>query len=133
MENIKRELAIWVQLITFIITWVVLILASGNPLNISLETIKLFPEVVTIDLFLYLLFITWGWRLPFLQGWFVRFPDLQGTWQGTLRTTWQHPETDKHASSIPVILVIKQSFTAIRCVMYTKESISYSTSALLSE
>lgn len=115
------------------VIWIVLILVSTRGLSISWEAVKLLPEVVTIYTILYLIFVKWGWRLSFLQGWLVPFPDLEGTWQGTLETTWQHPETGIVPPPIPVILVIRQSFETISCVMYTKESSSYSSAALLSE
>ena len=133
MKNIRQEAVTWIQLVTFIAIWIVLILVSTRQLSISWESVKLLPEVVTIYTILYLSFIKWGWRLPFLQGWLVPFPDLEGTWQGTLETTWQYPETNVIQPAIPVILVIKQSFETISCVLYTKESTSYSSAALLSE
>jgi hypothetical protein len=133
MKNIKQEVVTWIQLITFIAIWVLLILLSTRALSISWEAVKLLPEVVTIYTILYLLFVKWAWRLSFLQGWLVPFPDLEGTWQGTLQTTWQNPETAATPLPIPLILVIKQSFETISCVLYTKESSSYSTAALLSE
>ncbi|SRR5260221_417404 len=133
MKNIKQEAVIWIQLITFIAIWVLLILLSTRTLSISWEAVKLLPEVVTIYTILYLIFVKWAWRLSFLQGWLVPFPDLEGTWQGTLQSTWQNPETGSAPPPIPIILVIKQSFETISCVLYTKESSSYSTAALLSE
>jgi len=133
MKNVRREAVIWINLATVVITWVILIFLSTRELQISWEAVKLLPEVVTGYTVLYLIFVTWIWRLPILQGWLVTFPDLQGTWQGTLSTTWQHPGTDKTAPPIPIILVIKQSFDSISCVLYTQESISYSNAALLSE
>ena len=63
------------------------------------------------------------------RGWLVSFPDLRGTWQGELETTWKDPRTGKIPGPIAVILVIKQSFGAIKCAMYTRESESYSTAA----
>ena len=133
MKNIKQEAVTWIQLITFIAIWVLLILLSTRTLSISWEAVKLLPEVVTIYTILYLIFVKWAWRLSFLQGWLVPFPDLGGTWQGTLHSTWQNPETGSTPPPIPIILVIKQSFETISCVLYTKESSSYSTAALLSE
>lgn len=133
MKNIRREVVIWVNLLTIIVSWLLLIFLSTGEIKISVEAFKLLPEVVTIYTVLYLIFVTWMWRLPFLQGWLILFPDLQGTWQGTLQTTWQNPETGKVPPPIPAILVIKQSFDAISCVMYTQESISYSDAALLSQ
>lgn len=133
MKNIRREAVIWINLVTIVLSWIILIFLSTGELKITWDAVKLLPEVVTIYTILYLIFITWVWRLPFLQGWLVTFPDLQGTWQGTLQTTWQYPDTEKKPPAIPIILVIKQSFNSISCVMHTQESISYSNATLLSE
>ena len=123
----------WIQVITFAIIWVLLILISTHGLSINLEALKVLPEVVTIYTVLYLLFVKWGWRWTFLQSWLVPFPNLQGTWQGTLQSTWVHPDTGRTPPPIPFILVIKQTFSSISCVLYTEESSSYSSAALLSE
>src|SRR2546421_6394497 len=117
MRNIRREVVIWINLVTIVVTWVILIFLSTGGLKITWEAVKLLPEVVTIYTILYLIFVTWVWRLPFLQGWLVTYPDLQGTWQGTVQTTWQ-ADTDKNVPPIPVILVIKHSFNFVGCVMY---------------
>jgi len=133
MKNIKQEAVTWIQLVAIITIWVILIVLSTGGLNISWEAVKLLPEVVTLYTIVYLIFVKWGWRLPFLQGWLVPFPDLDGTWHGTLQSTWQNPDTGDIPPPISVVLVIKQSFEMISCVLYTKESSSYSTAALLSE
>src|SRR2546421_359995 len=93
MKNIKQEVATWIQLLAFIAIWITLILLSTRELSISWESVKLLPEVVTIYTALYIIFTKWGWRFPFLQGWLIPFPNLDGTWQGTLQTTWQNPGT----------------------------------------
>jgi hypothetical protein len=116
MKNIRQEAITWLQLITFVAIWIVLILISTRELSINWEVVKLLPEVVTIYTIMYLIFTKWGWRLPFLQGWLVPFPNLEGTWQGTLQTTWQNPETGTTPPPIPIVLVIKQSFETISCV-----------------
>lgn len=133
MKNIREEAAIWIQIISAIVIWIVLQLAFFQKIGIDVESLKLLPEVVTIYTIFHLLFIKVGWRLPLAQKWLVPFPDLQGTWQGTLQTTWANPETGIIPPPIPLILVIKQSFDAISCVMYTKESTSRSKAALLIE
>jgi len=89
------------------------------------DLLKLVPFVVSADLLAYFIFRTWIWRWNILQGWLVPFPDLNGTWQGWLQTTWK----DDHGNipgPIPVILTIKQSFTQISCSMRTAEMVSHS-------
>lgn len=133
MKNIKDELLIWIQLISLISIWFGLLFVSQIPIEFNREAILKLPEVVTVYLVLGFIFTKWIWRLPVLQGWLIRYPDLQGTWQGNLQTTWKNPETGKIPGPIPLILVIKQSFNSINCVMHTQESTSYSNASMLSE
>lgn len=86
---------------------------------------KILPQVATIDLMLFAAFTKWGWKFKIFQGWLVPFPDLNGTWQGSIQTTWTNPETGERPGPIPTILSIKQSFGKISCVMRTGEMTSY--------
>ena len=72
------------------------------------------------------LFVSYMWRWRVFRGWLVPFPDINGTWEGTLQTTWQDPQTGAVPAAIPVILTVKQSFTKISCVMRTAEMTSRS-------
>lgn len=133
MKNIRKELSIWVQLVTFVLIWIVILLITKTDLKINWEAIKKLPDVITVYAVLYFIFSQWLWRLPIFQGWLVPNPDLQGTWEGTLQTTWIDPKTGKIPGPIPLILVVRQSFDSINCVMYTQESSSVSNAALLIE
>jgi hypothetical protein len=128
MKNIRKDIWVWIQAVIFIGTWVAL---SG--LSVSWESLKKLPDVVALSAVFYFVFSKWLWRLPWLQGWLVPFPDLEGTWEGTLQTTWQDPKTKVVPGPIPMYLVVKQSFDSISCVMYTQESSSFSTAAGISE
>jgi len=59
----------------------------------------------------------------------VRVPDLQGTWEGELQSTWINPETKQGIPPLTMVLVIRQSFSSVSCTMFTKESESYSRAA----
>jgi hypothetical protein len=89
MKNIKEEALLWVQLGSFVAIWVAILYATGTGLTINWEAIKKLPDVITVYVVLLFVFTKWLWRLPVLQGWLVPFPDLQGTWQGELRSTWK--------------------------------------------
>lgn len=106
---------------------VLLIAASiqGFELKSFWKTLRLIPTVATADIVAYLIFTTWIWRWKFLQGWLIPFPDLNGTWQGHLETTWKD-EQGNTPGPIPTILTIKQSFTRLSCVMRTGEMVSHS-------
>jgi hypothetical protein len=127
MRNVRREAAIYVQLASLILIWAVVLFVSGVELKINWEALKKLPEVVTIYYGLQLLFTTWAWRLPVFQRWLVPLPDLQGTWVGTLQSTWK--ETGQFKPPVPIIIVVRQSFYSISCVMYSEESTSLSSTA----
>jgi hypothetical protein len=129
MKNIRREVAIYIQLASLVIIWVSVLFASGVELKINWEALKKLPEVVSIYFLFQLLFTSWAWRLPIFQGWLVPFPDLQGTWAGTLHSTWPDPSTSRSAPPVPIIIVIRQSYSSISCVMHSKDSTSFSSAA----
>jgi len=133
MKNVREEALVWIRLCGFVVIWVAVLYVSGVQLSINWEAVKKLPETVTIYVIVSFVFTTWLWRLPLLQGWLVPLPDLEGTWAGTLQSTWKDPSTDQVKPPIPILLVIKQSFSAVSCVMYSKESTSYSNAAQLSK
>lgn len=83
-------------------------------------------KTIPIVLAVIAMFVTHFWRYKIFQGWLVPFPDLNGTWQGEIQTTWKNPETNEIPAPIPVILTVKQSFVRISCVMRTAEMTSHS-------
>lgn len=133
MKNIKQEISIWVQFIIFVLLWGVALIVSGTKFDIPLEVIKKIPNAISYYLIVYFIFSKWAWRFKVFQGWLVPFPDLEGTWKGTLLSTWINLKTGKTPKAIPFSLVIKQTFNTISCAMFTEESISYSNAALISE
>ncbi len=133
MKNIKEEALLWVRLGGFVIIWVAILYATGTGLAINWDALKKLPDVVTIYFILSLVFTKWLWRWSIFRGWLVPFPNLQGTWEGMLSSTWKDPETNQVIAPLPIILVIRQTFSSISCVQYSRESDSYSTAAQISE
>ncbi len=76
-------------------------------------------------------FDRWLWRLPLFSGWFVDRPDLQGTWRGTLRSNWVHPDTGERVGERPIYLVVRQTFSSLSVRLMTGESSSDSLAASL--
>jgi hypothetical protein len=132
MKNVRNEIAVWIQLGSFVVMWAIVLYVSGVELRINWEALKKIPEVIALYSILHLFFTSWAWRLRMFQGWLVPFPDLQGTWEGTLKSTWQDPATGKVIPPMPVTLVIRQSFSSIGCVMHSRESTSYSNAGQIS-
>lgn len=90
-----------------------------NALVVAYKTVPLVLAMVGF-------FVGYAWRWKIFRGWLVPFPDLNGTWQGSIQITWKNPETGAIPAPIPVILTIKQSFTRMSCVMRTAEMTSRS-------
>ncbi|NQU99604.1 MAG: hypothetical protein HQ538_02600 [Parcubacteria group bacterium] len=133
MNNILNKNLIWVQIIVFLIIWAAILFFSGIDLKINWEAIKKLPSAVTIYILIVLVFIKWAWRLSIFEGWLVLFPNLQGTWKGTLQSTCVDPITKQKISSQSITLVIKQTFLNISCVMYADESSSFSNTAQINK
>lgn len=128
MKNIRREFATWVQVAVFLFVWASILYASGVELRINFEALKKLPEAIAVCGVLQLVFTSWLWKMPLFQGWLVPLPNLQGTWEGTLESTWIDPRTGQPLA-IPILLVVRQSFSSISCAMLSRESSSFSNAA----
>ncbi len=120
MKNLNLERFLFIILAFSAIVWFAD--ATANRLSLAKlpDFLRLIPDVVTMDLVAAALFFKWGWRWPVLHGWLVPFPDLNGTWQGELQTSWKDDQ-GRTPRPIAVLLTIRQSFTGISCVMRTAE------------
>lgn len=129
MNTIKKEVFLWVCIGLMLLIWVAVLQVTGTPLAINWEAVKKLPDVVTIFVIISFVFTKWLWRWRIFRDWLVRFPDLEGTWEGRLQSTWINPETKQGIPPLRMILVIRQTFSSISCTMFTKESESYSRAA----
>jgi len=107
------------------IIWFVVATIDGQHMQNFVSFMRPIPKVITVDLIFAGLFLRWGWRWKLLQGWLVPFPDLNGTWHGTIQTNWKDANGNI-PGPIPTILTIKQTFSRISCVMRTGEMESHS-------
>jgi len=133
MKNIRKEVSIWLQICIIIGIWILVLYFSLPNLEINFEAIKKLPDVISIYVILVIIFDLWAWKLPIFQKWLVPFPNLQGTWEGKINSTWINPKTNKPLKPILALLVIKQSFSSVSCTLHTEESCSYSNTAQISK
>ena len=76
------------------------------------------------------MFWRWLWqRFPFIPR--KTFPDLNGTWEGTLISTWIDPATQQQNLPISTTVWIRQTPFSTSIKLQTGESVSYSTRCLL--
>ena len=128
MKNVQIKSSIYILVFLSAVAWFILAWFS----NVNLAGIKgffsLIPKVVTFDFICIFIFTKWAWKLKYFKGWLVPFPNLNGTWQGNIHSSWINPDTGKSVPPIPVLLTINQSFFQISCKMMTGEMDSYSIS-----
>lgn len=64
----------------------------------------------------------WLWHWPLFRGWLVSIPDVRGTWQGTLRSSWVNPDTGRALEDRVVYLVVRQTLTTLTARLITSEA-----------
>jgi hypothetical protein len=70
----------------------------------------------------------WVWRIPRLS--LVHgVPNLNGTWKGQLTSLWTDPETGEVPAPIPIVFVVRQTYTSVTVRTFTEESTSVSVAA----
>jgi len=75
-------------------------------------------------------FDRWLWKIRILHPWFVPTPNLNGTFMGTLQSSWVDPTSDLRKSLIDTFIVVRQTAFTIHIRLYTAESESVSLSSL---
>jgi len=104
-----------------IAVWLLALWLQGMPV-LSAEFVKPFGTVVGV-ITLFLTFFNkymWSWKI--FKGWYVKRPDLRGTWKVELKSSWIDPETNKEIPPIYGYAVIRQSLTFLSVRLMTKES-----------
>lgn len=130
MEKINITIRTYAQIITFLVIWVLIIIITDSySVNDFWPIAKQIPLAISISALVRFIFVKRIWRWKIFQGWLIKIPDLEGTWKGQLKSDWINPETRKGIDPIPMILVIRQTFSSIQITLMTKESESYSTTA----
>lgn len=126
MRSVNFNRFLYAVLAISAVAWFVIAIIRKIDLLNFLDYIKILPDVVTFDLFIYFIFNYWLWKWKIFRGWLVLYPNLNGTWSGYIKSDYINPKTRNKISPIPVILTIKQSFFKISCVMKTEEMVSHS-------
>ena len=72
------------------LTWFIVLLMQGTP--VTWEHASPFTSVISVLVLLGIAFEHWLWRQPFLHGWFVKRPDLRGTWRVEVRSSYIDPD-----------------------------------------
>jgi hypothetical protein len=104
-----------------IAVWLIALWVQGMPV-LSADFVKPFGTVVGVITLFTALFnkYMWSWRI--FKGWYVKRPDLRGTWTVVLKSSWVDPETGKGIEPIYAYAVVRQSLTNLSLRLMTKES-----------
>lgn len=121
MRNATLKSALYLLVGISAAAWFSLAYFSGLDLSKIKDFLGLVPKVVSIDLLVVAWFVKWGWKLKIFRGWLVPFPNLNGSWIGSIYSDWKNPETGEKPPPIPVMLTVSQSFFHISCMMRTSE------------
>jgi hypothetical protein len=126
MNNLNWKRLGYALLATFGLSVALLVFFGGHRISDPWSALVVGYKALPIVTVIIALFASYAWKLPIFHPWLVPFPNLNGTWDGTLQSTWIDPITNKPIAAIPTSLRIKQSFLHISCVMQTGEMISRS-------
>ena len=106
-----------------LLAWILVLWVRGNQL--SWEYLWPYGLVVSTLSFVVVIFERWGWAGKFLHGWFVKRPDLRGSWCVDLKSEWVNPETGKKVAPIVCYMAVRQSLTTLSMRLMTAESNSW--------
>jgi len=126
MNKANAKAYIWIIVISTVVIWALVLYLLDVEFKGTIEAIKKLPLVVTIEAIIWLMFTKWAWKWNCFQSWLVIEPIVEGTWMGTLKTTWVDPESGVSPDDKAIVLTVKQDFYSIHCNIYTEESMSHS-------
>jgi predicted pore-forming effector associated with SMODS systems len=126
MKNLRAKPFAFVIFVVFAASFVAIAYQSGKTVNDLWTALAIAYKTIPVIVGAGGLFVAHAWRWRIFRGWLVPFPNLNGTWQGTIQSTWKNPETGETPGPIPAILTIKQSFIRMSCVIRTAEMTSRS-------
>ena len=115
---------IHIQVIVFFAAaiWGALLLLQG--VAVDIWWFRYYSIVTGILVFLLTSFDFFLWRVPFLQGWLVKRPDLRGTWRAEFRSNWIDPSTGQGIPARVAYIAIRQTFSTLTFRLMTSESTS---------
>ena len=103
--------------------------ASGD--TPELRWLRFYSVAVVVVLLALAAWDKWLWRLPFVQRVASVPPDIRGTWKGDLDSFWKY-ETGSPPPRKTAYLVVRQSAWRVSVVLFTDESRSVSSLAMVS-
>ena len=106
-----------------VVAWALVLFVQGTPLSFS--QLAPFSTVVGVLAIGALSMEKLLWRQPWLHGWFVKRPDLRGTWKVLLQSDWISRETNAAIGPITCYIGVEQTLSSLQMHLMTPESESW--------
>jgi hypothetical protein len=118
-----NRLQVSALVVVFAMLWGVTLFLQG--FDVSPELLKPFQTVVGGLVIFFAAFEHFLWKVPGINGWLVKRPNISGTWRVTFQTSWKHPDTEIVPGPTTAFMVVKQTFSNVTMTLLTKESSSH--------
>lgn len=104
-----------------IVVWLVALWVQGMPV-LSLAFLKPFGIVVGAISVVVAVFNRYAWAWPVFRGWYVKRPDIRGTWEVEIQSSWVDPATGKRIAPIVAYAAVRQTLLNLSLRLMTRES-----------
>ena len=106
-----------------VLVWGLVLFAQGT--QFGWQHLRPFGTVVSFLVVLGTAFEFLLWRWSWLHGWFVKRPDLRGTWRVELQSDWITPATNVGGPIIICYMGVAQTLSTLQMHLMTPESESW--------
>lgn len=106
-----------------IVTWLICLLYLGES-ELSLSFLRPFGVIVATVVAIVSVFTRWAWALPVFHGWYVKRPDVRGTWKAELQSNWKDPSTGEVIPPITAYIAVRQTLSTLNIRLMTPDSTS---------
>lgn len=118
MEKKHIKTLIWI----LALVWAVLLCIDGMVVTIAF--FKPLSFVTALAIILVGVFNKWLWKWKILYPWFVSTPNISGTWQAKINSSWIDKNTGEKRDDIEAYFIIQQTLSNIKILLVTAESSS---------
>jgi len=121
MKLERLHITVFVVIAAFV--WYIVLMFQDTP--VSWAHARPFTIVVSCLVGLGLFFEFILWRLPLLHGWFVKRPNLRGTWRIELQSSYVRTGTNERIPMIECYMGVTQTLSTLQMHLMTPESESW--------
>jgi hypothetical protein len=105
-----------------VLVWTVVLYVNHEAIQSS--WLQPLSTVITVVLYTVMAFDLWLWKIPFLHGWFVKRPVIEGSWKVEIRSNWKDSATGTGIPPVEGYMVVRQTFSTLSLRLLTAESSS---------